>query len=94
MTITTTIPDTAVPAWQARVDQYNAGSGQPPITIDQFCQMNRDIETTQFVAAKIEADKAAMAANERLMALGAAVLAQPAKIDAIEAAVKPILGIA
>lgn len=93
MTITTTIPDTAVPAWQARVDLFNAGSGQPAVTIEQFCQMNCDIETAQNVAAKTEADKLAMAANERLMALGTAVMAQPDKIDAVEAAVKPILGL-
>ena len=91
MKISTTIPDTTIPAWQARVDQYNAGSGQSPITIEQFCQMNRDIETGQYVAAKIEADKLAMSANERLMALGAAVMAQPDKLDAVEAAVKSVL---
>lgn len=91
MTITTTIPDTAVSAWQARVDLFNAGSKQPPVTIEQFCQINREIETTQYVAAKIEADKSAMAANERLMALGTAVMAQPDKLDAIEAAVTQIL---
>lgn len=45
MTISTTIPDDSIPAWQYRVDQYNAGSGKPPVTIEEFCQMNRDGET-------------------------------------------------
>ena len=91
MKITTTIPDAAIPAWQARVELFNAGSGQPPITIEQFAQNNRDIETKQFVEAKADADKLAMASNERLMALGAAVMAQPDKLDEVEAAVKSVL---
>jgi len=93
MNITTTIPDDAVSAWQDRVDQFNAGSGQPPVTIAQFCQIFRDEETKRYVTAKEDAEKAAMAANARLMALGAAVMEQPDKLDAVEAAVKPILGI-
>lgn len=91
MNITTTIPDDSIPAWQARVDSYNAGSGLPPVTIAQFAQIFRDEETARYVAAKAEIDKAAMAANERLMALGTAVMAQPDKLDAIEAAVTQIL---
>lgn len=91
MKIVTTIPDVSVPAWQARVDQYNTGSGLPPVSIEQFCQIMRDEETAAHIAAKTEADKLAMASNERLMALGAAVMAQPDKLDAVEAAVKSVL---
>lgn len=93
MKITTTIPDETIPAWQARVDQYNAGSGKPAVSIEEFAQINRDVETSQYVAAKNDADKVALASNERLMALGAAVMAQPDKLDAVEAAVKPILNL-
>lgn len=46
MNISTTIPDDAVAAWQYRVDLYNAGSGQPPVTLEEFCQINRNVETT------------------------------------------------
>lgn len=91
MQITTTIPDEALPAWQLRVDQFNVGSGQPPVDIKTFAQIFRDEETAGYVAAKQEADRLAMAANERLMALGAAVMAQPDKLDAVETAVKSVL---
>jgi len=91
MRIDTIIPDENIPAWQARVDLYNAGSGKSAITIAEFCQINRDLETAQYVAAKADADKLAMSANERLMALGAAVMAQPDKLDAVEVAVKNVL---
>lgn len=87
MKITTTIPDEAIPAWQARVNQYNDGSGLPPVTIEGFAQIFRDEETAQYAAAKADADKALMASNERLMALGKAVMAQPEKLSAVEVAV-------
>lgn len=48
MQITTTIPDEAIPAWQLRVDQFNAGSGQPPVDIKTFAQINRDVETASY----------------------------------------------
>jgi len=51
MNIHTTIPDEAVPAWQYRVDQFNAGSGQPPVDIEGFAQITRDSETTGYAAA-------------------------------------------
>lgn len=91
MQITTTIPDETIPAWQARVDQYNAGSGLPPVDIEGFAQIFRDEETAAYVAAKTDAEKMAMAANDRLMALGVAVMAQPEKLDDVEAAVKSML---
>ena len=50
MTITTTIPTESIPAWQMRVDQYNEGSTQPPVDIEGFAQVNRDIETEGYVA--------------------------------------------
>ena len=91
MTISTTIPDESIPAWQARVDQYNAGSGLPPVDIEGFAQIFRDEETARFVAAKADADKALMASNARLMALGETVMAQPEKLAAVEAAVLKVL---
>lgn len=93
MQIITDIPDEDIPAWELRVTQFNAGSGQSPVSINEFAQINRDVETSQYVAAKNDADKVALASNERLMALGAAVMAQPDKLDAVEAAVKPILNL-
>lgn len=91
MQIITTIPDSSLPAWQSRVDQYNAGSGLPPVDIEGFAQVFRDEETARYVDAKADADKLAMASNECLMALGLAVAAQPDKLDAVEKAVKKVL---
>jgi len=51
MDILTTIPDEAIPAWEFRVDQYNAGSGKPPVDINGLSQINRDIETAGYVDA-------------------------------------------
>lgn len=51
MDILTTIPDESIPAWEFRVEQYNAGSGKPPVDIDGFSQINRDIETAGYVDA-------------------------------------------
>lgn len=48
MNISTTIPDKAIPAWELRVTQFNAGSGQPPVSIDEFAQINRDVETSGY----------------------------------------------
>lgn len=51
MTITLTIPDSASQAWQYRLDQFNAGSGNPPVTLQQFLQLQLDEQTTDNVAA-------------------------------------------
>lgn len=51
MNITTTISDETIPAWQARVDQYNAGSGLSPVDIEGFAQIFRDEETAGYVNA-------------------------------------------
>ncbi len=51
MNITLTIPDSALPAWNARLSQFNAGSGQPPITLQQLKQLELDEETASRVAA-------------------------------------------
>jgi len=51
MNILTIIPDESIPAWKFRVEQYNAGSGKPPVDIDGFSQINRDIETAGYVDA-------------------------------------------
>ena len=87
MNITTTIPDETIPAWQARVDQYNAGSGQPPVDIEGFAQAFRDEETARYVAAKIEADLLAMSGDDALVAAGLkAMCATPEKKAAAIAA--------
>ena len=91
MNIKTTIPDEAIPAWQYRVDQFNAGSGQPPVTIEQFAQLECDETTAQRVAAHEASILANLASNTRLMELGKAVASQPDKLSAVEAAVTTIL---
>ena len=92
MTITTTIPDEALPAWQIIVDRLNAGSNNPPVTIEQFCQIFRDEETARYLADKLAADNAALAQNTALLELGHAVnAASPAKQQAVLAAAEAIL---
>lgn len=51
MNIILTIPDSALPAWNARLSQFNAGSGQPPVDLTQFLQLQLDEQTTDNVAA-------------------------------------------
>lgn len=51
--------------------------------IEEWCQ--------PFATAKDDELKLAMASNERLMALGVVVMAQPEKLDEVEAAVKSVL---
>jgi hypothetical protein len=49
MNITITIPDSSLDAVHARVAQYNAISGQPPITIEQWRQRQSDEQTAREV---------------------------------------------
>lgn len=51
MNITLTIPDSALPAWNGRLSQFNTGSGQPPVTLQQLKQIELDEETASRVAA-------------------------------------------
>lgn len=60
MNLTLTIPPEAVPAWELRVDQFNAGSGQPPVTIQQFCQLVQDEETARLVSTLKTVQREAM----------------------------------
>lgn len=62
MNITLTIPDSALPAWNARLSQFNAGSGQPPITLQQLKQLELDEETASRAAAYQSALRAQMTA--------------------------------
>jgi hypothetical protein len=61
MTLTLTIPDAAVPDWEAmRINPYNAGSGQEPITLQQLKQLELDEETSRYKTAKADADAASL----------------------------------
>lgn len=63
MTLTLTIPDSAVAAWTAaRLDPFNASSGQPPLTIEQLKQLELDEETARHEAAYKSALRAQMTA--------------------------------
>lgn len=75
MNILTTIPDAAIPAWQMRVDQFNAGSGKPPVTIEGFAQINRAIETEGYVSTYETAQ------ITRLVPLGEKYNAAPANVQ-------------
>lgn len=50
MTITLTIPDAALPACNHRLAKFNTGSGQPPISLQQFEQQLLDERVAQSVA--------------------------------------------
>lgn len=47
MDILITIPDSSLPAWQHRLNQFNSGSDQPSITLTEFLQLQLDEETTR-----------------------------------------------
>lgn len=92
MNITTTIPDESLPAWQARVNQYNVGSQKPPVTIPEFCQIMQDEETARHIADKNEADKTLLGSNQTLIEIGLQVVsASPEKQAAAIAAAQAIL---
>lgn len=60
MNIPLTIPDSSVAAWQRRLDLFNAGSGQEPITLEQLKQLELDEETARHVASHEAALRALM----------------------------------
>lgn len=60
MNISLTIPDTSLPAWQRRLDQFNAGSGQSPLTLTEFLQLQLNEETARHVATHEAALRALM----------------------------------
>lgn len=72
MNISITIPDSQVPAWQHRLSQYNAGSGQPALTLEQFAQLQVDEDTARFVEAHQQAlrDLMKSVADELIAASG------------------------
>lgn len=72
MNITLTIPDTALPAWNRRLDQFNAGSGQPPITLAEFFQRTAIDEPTPSLVAAYQ-----VARREALIPIADEILAAP-----------------
>lgn len=83
MTLTITIDDKYKPAFLRRT------TGEDTAESIAAAAVVESMET--FLAIDLADQKAALAANERLMALGAAVAAQPEKLDAVEAVVNSIL---
>lgn len=72
MTHTLTTSDDSLPAWQRRLDQYNAGSGAEPITLDALLQLLHDEETARLVALLKTAQR------EALIPVADEILAAPA----------------
>jgi hypothetical protein len=92
MNIALTIPDTASDAWTLRLANYNAGSGEPPVDIAAFIQAELDIQTSRRLSEKDDADKALLAAQPQLLALGMkALTASDAKREAAISAAQAIL---
>ena len=88
MKITLTLPDTALPAWNRRLDQFNTGSGQPPITLTEFFQRTAIDEPTPTLVAAYQ-----VARREALIPVADEILAAPEEkqqtaIDAALAAVR------
>ena len=88
MKITLALSDSATPAWNRRLDQFNAGSGQPPITLAEFFQRTAIDEPTPALVAAHQ-----VALREALIPVADEILAAPeekqqAAIDAALAAVR------
>jgi hypothetical protein len=60
MNMILTTPDESLPAWERRLEQFNAGSGQPPVTLTEFLQAQLDTETARHVAALKVAQREAL----------------------------------
>lgn len=55
MNIALTIPDSALPAWERRLAQYNAGSNAAPITLAGLLQLELDEQTARYETAHAQA---------------------------------------
>lgn len=84
MFITLTIPANALPAWEARLAQFNAGSGQPPVTVEQLNQIVLDEETARLTAAHHAALRTLMTttADELIAAAGGDMTKLAAAVEA------------
>jgi hypothetical protein len=81
MNIQLTIPDESLPAWERRIEQFNSGSGEPPVTLTEFLQTQLDTETERHTAAL------KVAQREALIPVADQILAAPlAKQEAAIAA--------
>lgn len=60
MNIPLSIPDANLAAWNRRLAQFNAGSGQPAITLEAFAQTLLDEYTSRFEADFQDALRAQM----------------------------------
>lgn len=70
--ITLTIPDSAIPAYDAVVGRFNAGSGKPPVDLNGYLQILQDEQTDRHVAALKTAQR------EALIPVADEILAAPA----------------
>lgn len=92
MNLTVTLPDSSLPAWEHRLNTFNAGSGQPAITLPELVQLFVNDETAR-VESQLDAyQRALLAADEQLLELGKRVkAAPPEKQAAVFAAVEEAL---
>lgn len=63
----------------------------PPFTAESLAQWLLDQACDSYAFEEARIVRESLASNERLMALGSAVAAQPDKLDAVEKAVQQIL---
>lgn len=91
MNILITPEQEAIFATEAAERNKTLTEGQTPHTAESIALLLIALSAESYAVTHEAAIRAALASNERLVALGAAVSAHPEKLDAVEAAVTAIL---
>lgn len=92
--MTLTITNDALIVWTWRLDKFNSGSGEPPLTLEQYIQARFDENTARYQTAINEENQTALAGNPKMAAIAAALLdldskEMETKLAQIEALVLP-----
>jgi hypothetical protein len=95
MNIPLTISDSALPAWERRLKQFNDGSGTPVLSLVEFLQSQLDEETVRHVAAHESALRALMTttADKLIAATGGDMTKLAEAVQAGEAAALATLSV-
>jgi hypothetical protein len=91
MNLTITTEQEAIFATEAAERNKTLADGDAPHTAESIALLLIAKSANSYAATHEAAIRAALASNERLMALGVAVFEHPEKLDAIEDAVTTIL---
>ncbi len=74
MTFSFAIPDESLPAWIHRLNQFNAGSGDAPITLEQFIQARADDTNAKYTETLANYQRAQLAADDTMAEISARLL--------------------